>query len=141
MRVFQIRSIISYFLHNYNTRGRRGRHHIVVEFTTTYAISAHHQWCCEFESRSGRGVLSMSCFCLFVLLMVPNATFNNVSVISWRSVLLVEDTGIPGKNHRPVTSHWQTILHNVASSPPRLSGIRSRNIIDDRHVIHLMYVM
>jgi len=24
-------------------------------FTTTYAIRAHH-WCCEFESRSGRGV-------------------------------------------------------------------------------------
>ena len=24
--------------------------------TTTYAISAYHHWCCEFESRSGRGV-------------------------------------------------------------------------------------
>ena len=28
----------------------------VVGFTTTYAISAYHHWCCEFESRSGRGV-------------------------------------------------------------------------------------
>ena len=27
-----------------------------------------------------------------------NATFNNISVISWRSVLLVEETGVPGKN-------------------------------------------
>jgi len=26
------------------------------EFTTTYAISDYHHWCCEFESRSGRGV-------------------------------------------------------------------------------------
>ena len=25
--------------------------------------------------------------------MVLNATFNNISVISWRSVLLVEETG------------------------------------------------
>jgi hypothetical protein len=25
------------------------------------------------------------------------ATFNNISVISWRSVLLVEETGVPGK--------------------------------------------
>ena len=25
-------------------------------FTTTYAISAYRHWCCEFESRSGRGV-------------------------------------------------------------------------------------
>jgi len=33
------------------------------------------------------------------------ATFNNISVISWQSVLLVEGTGGPGENHRPVTSH------------------------------------
>ena len=31
-------------------------HRMVVGFTTTYAISAYHHWCCEFESRSGRGV-------------------------------------------------------------------------------------
>jgi len=37
--------------------------------------------------------------------MVFNATFNNISVISWRSVLLLEETGVPGENHRPVTSH------------------------------------
>jgi hypothetical protein len=29
---------------------------VVVEFATTYAISAYHHWCCEFESQSGRGV-------------------------------------------------------------------------------------
>jgi hypothetical protein len=28
--------------------------------------------------------------------MVFNATFNNISVISWWSVLLVEDIGVPG---------------------------------------------
>ena len=27
--------------------------------------------------------------------------FNNISVISWRSVLLVEETGEPGENHAP----------------------------------------
>jgi len=37
--------------------------------------------------------------------MVFNATFNNISVISWRSVLLVKETGGPGKIHRPVPSH------------------------------------
>ena len=34
-----------------------------------------------------------------------NATFNNISVISWRSVLLVEETGVPGENHQPAASH------------------------------------
>jgi len=33
-----------------------------------------------------------------VKVMVFNATFNNISVISWRSVLLVEETGVPEKN-------------------------------------------
>jgi len=28
---------------------------------------------------------------------VFNITFNNISAISWRSVLLVEETGVPGK--------------------------------------------
>jgi hypothetical protein len=33
-----------------------------------------------------------------------NATVNNISVISWWSVLVVEKTRVPGKNHRPATS-------------------------------------
>ena len=37
--------------------------------------------------------------------MVFNATFNNISVILWRSVLLMEETGVPGENHQPVASH------------------------------------
>ena len=36
--------------------------------------------------------------------MVFYATFNNSSVISWRSVLLVEETGVRGENHRLATS-------------------------------------
>ena len=31
--------------------------------------------------------------------MVFNTTFNNISVISWRSDLLVGETGVPGENH------------------------------------------
>ena len=47
---------------------------------------------------------------MIVCLMVFNATFNNISVISWRSVLLVEETGGPRKNHQPVASHRQTCI-------------------------------
>jgi len=54
-----------------------------------------------------------------VWFMVFNATYNTISFISWRSVLLVEETGVPGENHRPVASHWQTLSHNVVSSTPR----------------------
>ena len=33
--------------------------------------------------------------------MVFNATFNNISVISWQSVLLLEDSGVPGNQRLP----------------------------------------
>jgi hypothetical protein len=56
--------------------------------------------------------------------MVFNATFNIISVISWRSVLLMEETGVPGENHRPVANHWQTWSLNVVFSTHRLSRVR-----------------
>jgi hypothetical protein len=34
-------------------------------------------------------------------LMVVNTTFNNISVILWRSILLVEKNRVPGENHQP----------------------------------------
>jgi hypothetical protein len=32
---------------------------------------------------------------------------------------LVEENGAPAENHRAVTSHWQTLSHNVVSRTPR----------------------
>ena len=52
-------------------------------------------------------------------LMVYNATFYNISVISWLSVLLIEEIGVPGDNHQPAASHYQTLSHNVVSSTLR----------------------
>ena len=55
---------------------------------------------------------------MFFRVMVFNATFSNISVISWWSVLLVEETGEPAENHRPTANHLQNLLHNVVSSTP-----------------------
>ena len=44
--------------------------------------------------------------CLFVWLMMFNATFNNISVISWRSVFI--GGGIWRTRRRPPACHWQT---------------------------------
>ena len=54
-----------------------------------------------------------------VRVMVLSATFNNISVISWRSVLMVEQTRVPGEIHSPAASHWQTFSHNVSSRTSR----------------------
>jgi len=47
----------------------------------------------------------------------------------------VEETGGPGENHRPVTNHWQTLSHNIVHLA--LVGIRTHNIIGDRHWLHI----
>jgi hypothetical protein len=59
-----------------------------------------------------RGIfLKVGCGCLSgynmdgVSDMVFNATFNNISVISWLSVLLIEETVVSGENPRPAASH------------------------------------
>ena len=61
--------------------------------------------------------------------MVFNATFNNMSVISWRLVLLTEETRVPRENHRPAASPWQSLLHNVVSNTPRLCGNSQRYFV------------
>ena len=42
---------------------------------------------------------------LWARAMVFNTAFNTISVISWRSVLLAEETGVPGEKYQPVASH------------------------------------
>jgi hypothetical protein len=41
--------------------------------------------------------LDFSCF---------NATFSNISAILWQPVLVVEEAGVLGENHRPWASNW-----------------------------------
>jgi hypothetical protein len=51
--------------------------------------------------------------------MMFNVTFNNISVILWRSILLAEETGVPTENHRPAASYRQTFSYNIVSGTPR----------------------
>ena len=42
--------------------------------------------------------------------MVINATFNNVSAVSWQSALLVEEARLPWENYRHVAIHWTNVI-------------------------------
>ena len=47
------------------------------------------------------------------------------TIFQWWPILLVEETGVPGENHRPATSHRQTLSHKDVSSTPHMSGIQT----------------
>jgi hypothetical protein len=82
-------------------------HKFICMYIGVYKTPAHSSVTCKYY---------YGCFSSRFRFMVFNATFNNISIISWQSVLLVEETRVPGENHRPVVSHWQTLSHNVVSS-------------------------
>ena len=65
-----------------------------------------------------------------------NATFNNISVISRRSVILVEENGVPGENYRPATSHEQTLLYKYMRSTCRLERESNLQCSGERHWLH-----
>jgi hypothetical protein len=66
--------------------------------------------------------------------MTFNATFSNISGILIRSVLLMEETGVPGENHRPVASHWKTLSH--IRTPRNVYVIQTRNFSGDMRWFH-----
>ena len=48
--------------------------------------------------------------------MVLNATFNNVSAISWQLVFLVQKTRVPGENHKPATGGDKSNYHMITTT-------------------------
>jgi hypothetical protein len=81
-----------------------------IDLSTSRALHITH-FVLKLSDNSGKSQLKR-CGMVWVLFrfMVWKVTFNNISVISWRSVWLVEETGESGENHR------QTLSHNVVSN-------------------------
>ena len=80
---------------------------------TTFYETRHHLTCVVLSHSTAGGDI----YCLFsiccirmkykndwlIWFLVLNATFSNISAISWRPVLVVEEAG---ENHRPWASNW-----------------------------------
>jgi hypothetical protein len=49
--------------------------------------------------------------------------------MSWRSVLLVEKTGVPIESHRPVASNWRTLKHNIEYTTPWTSFVLTKLVV------------
>jgi hypothetical protein len=103
-------------LHLLVFRGRRGRDRIVVGFTTTYAISAYHQLQQGYsreKKKLWREKLKITQVRFRFRFMVFNATVNNISVILWWSVLLVDVAGEYSDLSQVTDKHYHMMLYQV----------------------------
>jgi hypothetical protein len=75
-----------------------------------------------------------TCTCWFGLWCLTPLIKRNISVILWRSILLVEEIRVPGENHRPAASHGETLTYDVVLSTLHLSEIRTHNVSGDKQL-------
>ena len=77
---------------------------IVIIFYTTAKMFQSYYGLSLFSSTSVDEMVFI--WLIWFDIFVFNATFSNISAISWRPVLVVEEAGVPGENHRPWASNW-----------------------------------
>jgi len=65
--------------------------------------------------------------------MVHNATFNNISVISWQSVLIVGENGVPGEKPPTCCKSLTNFITYCCIKYTSPGGIQSYNVSGDGH--------
>ena len=83
--------------------------YVFFPFLVIYSCN-HDQWHCQMNtciSDVFKVFMTIDVFYCYIQKQIDfccfNTTFSNISAISWRSVLVVEEAGVPGENHRQAT--------------------------------------
>ena len=66
--------------------------------------------------------------------MVFNTTFNNISLISWRSVLLVEETGIHRENFFETLYEWNLYPIKINTGQTEIHMFQNKKITTEIHM-------
>ena len=66
-----------------------------------------------------------------------NATFSNISALSRRPVLVVEEAGVPGENHPQWASNWYNKLYHL----PAVSRVHPFCNLQSRVRTHIVLVI
>jgi hypothetical protein len=66
--------------------------------------------------------------------MVFNSTFNNISVISWRQVLLVDETEENHNMSQVIDKIYHIMLHR---QQPAINGVQTHNFSGYKHWLHV----
>jgi hypothetical protein len=100
------KNIILILIYSYIIRGKIVKVQVHLYYMYIVEYIYHNRENVYLKDKLKKEYLRKNFNCILIWFIVFNTTFSNISDISLRPVLVVEEAGVPGENHRPWASNW-----------------------------------